>query len=96
MLVVRPNTTPRLPLHCSLLRLCSQLRSQPCSHLHSQVEEFMLWPVEQVARVVADTKQYKPNCCMVIVDFLIRHGYITPDQPGYLDLVRLLRNEDCR
>jgi hypothetical protein len=31
----------------------------------------------------------------VIIDFLIRHGYVTPEQPGYLELVARLRSGDC-
>lgn len=45
----------------------------------------------QVAAIVRDTYEYKPNCNLVVVDFLIRHGYITPDSPGYIELVRSLR-----
>lgn len=60
-----------------------------------QVEEFMLWPVEKVAEIIQTTQEYKPNCALVVVDFLIRHGLITPDQPGYLQLVDSLRAEKC-
>lgn len=56
-----------------------------------QVEEFMLWDLDRVASVMSTSEEYKPNCCLVIIDFLIRHGYTTPEEPGYLDLVRALR-----
>jgi hypothetical protein len=56
-----------------------------------QVEEFMLWDLDRVASVMSTSEEYKPNCCLVIIDFLIRHGYITSEEPGYLDLVRALR-----
>ncbi|CAG9466874.1 unnamed protein product [Pedinophyceae sp. YPF-701] len=56
-----------------------------------EVEAFELWPVEKVAEVVRTTKEYKPNCCLVIIDFLVRHGYITPEAgPGYVELISLL------
>jgi len=32
-------------------------------------------------------RRFKPNCALVIVDFLIRHGYITPEQePHYFEI----------
>ncbi len=66
-----------------------------CCFTHTQVEEFMLWPIEKVAEVVATTTEFKSNCNIVIIDFLIRHGFFTPDQPGYLDIVRGVRMGDC-
>ena len=33
---------------------------------------------------------------LVIVDFLLRHSYLDPDVPGYLDVLRELRSGDCR
>lgn len=41
-------------------------------------------------QVVRTTKEYKPNCNLVIIDFLVRKGYITPGK-GFLDILRLLR-----
>ena len=55
-----------------------------------EVQEFMLWPMERVAQVVRDTREYKPNCCLVIIDFLIRRGAIEA-RPGLLELMRGLR-----
>lgn len=59
-----------------------------------EVEEFMLWDLDRVAGVISGSQEYKPNCCLVIIDFLVRHGYLTPEEPGYLDLVRSLRVGD--
>ena len=39
--------------------------------------------------------EFKDNCNLVIVDFMARHGYLTPDMPGYLQLLRALRSGDC-
>jgi hypothetical protein len=61
----------------------------------AQVEEFMLWPVERVAEVVAGSTEYKDNCTLVIIDFLLRHGFLAPEQPGYLRLLTALRSGDC-
>ena len=38
---------------------------------------------------------YKDNCNLVVLDFLVRHGALSPDTPGYLDVVRGLRQGDC-
>jgi isopentenyldiphosphate isomerase len=52
-----------------------------------EVAAFHLWPVEEVARRVADTEEFKPNCNLVVLDFLVRHGVVGPDHPEYLDIV---------
>ena len=65
------------------------------SNNDGEVAEFMLWPIERVMRTIAETDEFKPNCNLVIIDFLIRHGCITPDHPEYLELVNRLRSGDC-
>ncbi|KAI9088087.1 hypothetical protein K1719_030064 [Acacia pycnantha] len=59
-----------------------------------EVESFKLIPITQVAEVIRETQFFKPNCSLVIIDFLFRHGYIHPEH-GYLDLLRSLRTGDC-
>ncbi len=44
-----------------------------------EVDEFMLMPVAEVADIVRETFDFKFNCNLVIIDFLIRHGFLTPD-----------------
>lgn len=56
-----------------------------------EIEEFYLWPIEQVAEIVRETAEFKFNCNLVIIDFLLRHGLIPPDDPDYIDIVRGLR-----
>lgn len=56
-----------------------------------EVEAFYLWPLDEVARLVRDTDEFKMNCDLVIIDFLIRHGYLSPDEPSYLALLDGLR-----
>ena len=56
-----------------------------------EVEEFLLLPIEQVADIVRDTDDFKLNCNLVIIDFLIRHGLIVPEDPDYLELATGLR-----
>lgn len=53
-----------------------------------EVERFELWPLDRVAESVRDTDDWKFNVSLVVIDFLIRHGWLTPDHPEYLDLVR--------
>uniref|UniRef100_A0A803NX71 Nudix hydrolase domain-containing protein n=1 Tax=Cannabis sativa TaxID=3483 RepID=A0A803NX71_CANSA len=59
-----------------------------------EVESFKLIPVAHVANVIRRTSIFKPNCCLVIIDFLFRHGYIRPENYGYLDLLQSLRSGD--
>jgi len=56
-----------------------------------EVEEFMLLPLSEVAAIVRETDDFKLNCNLVVIDFLIRHGWLDPRSPGYLDLVLGLR-----
>ncbi len=49
--------------------------------------EFHLWPIRRVADLVNDTDEFKLNCNLVIIDFMIRHGYIRPEHPDYAALV---------
>ena len=37
----------------------------------------------------------KPNVAVVLVDFLMRHGFVSPDEDGYLALLAELRNGEC-
>ena len=56
-----------------------------------EITDFQLMPVAEVARLVRDTDAFKFNVNLVIIDFLIRHGVIPPEDPEYLDLVKGLR-----
>lgn len=52
-----------------------------------EVDEFMLVPLAEVAAIVRETFDFKFNCNLVIIDFLIRHGFLTPDgEPDYAAL----------
>jgi 8-oxo-dGTP pyrophosphatase MutT (NUDIX family) len=56
-----------------------------------EVEEFMLLPLQEVAAIVRETDDFKLNCNLVVIDFLIRHGSLDPRSDGYLALVLGLR-----
>ncbi|XP_016514084.1 nudix hydrolase 20, chloroplastic [Nicotiana tabacum] len=60
-----------------------------------EVESFRLVPVTQVANVIRSTSFFKANCNLVIIHFLFRHGYIRPEEFGYLRLLQSLRSGCC-
>ncbi|KAG5421568.1 hypothetical protein I9W82_000659 [Candida metapsilosis] len=52
-----------------------------------EAEDFQLMSVEEVLERLKN-KEFKPNCGLVIIDFLIRHGFITAEnEPDYLEIV---------
>jgi 8-oxo-dGTP pyrophosphatase MutT (NUDIX family) len=51
-----------------------------------EAEAFYLWPIEKVLECVATTRDYKTNCNLVIIDFAVRHGFLKPDEPYYMDI----------
>ena len=52
-----------------------------------EVAAFDLWPIERVAQTVRETSEFKFNCNLVIIDFLVRFGLIAPEDADYLDIV---------
>lgn len=63
-----------------------------------EVESFRMMPIEWVLQEILkvdDSSGYKPNCVIIVVDFLIRQGIISPDSPGYFKLLGSLRGFDC-
>lgn len=57
-----------------------------------EVEHFELWPVEEVIAELRSRDSFKFNVGPVVIDFLIRRGYLTPDnEPDYLRLAASLR-----
>lgn len=49
-----------------------------------EVDSFMLLPIAEAAAIVRDTYEFKFNCNLVMIDFLIRHGQLNPDdEPDY-------------
>jgi 8-oxo-dGTP pyrophosphatase MutT (NUDIX family) len=76
---LKPDT-----LYCYDLELPPEFKPR---NSDGEVAEFMLMPVEEVAQLVAKTDEFKPNCNLVVIDFLVRHGNISPEAIGYLDIV---------
>jgi len=61
------------------------------SNTDGEVDDFYLLPIEQVIDIVCNSAEFKQNCTLVIIDFLIRYGYISPEHPDYLEILRSLR-----
>lgn len=56
-----------------------------------EIEEFYLWPIERVIEELNETANFKFNVAFVIIDFLIRRGFVGPEDADYLELVHRLR-----
>lgn len=55
-----------------------------------EVAEFYLWTVDEVRDALA-AGLFKPNCALVVVDFFIRRGIVTPENdPDYAEILRRL------
>ncbi|MCW8944428.1 MAG: DUF4743 domain-containing protein [Sedimenticola sp.] len=52
-----------------------------------EVQDFYLLPVEEVMARVKSGDDFKLNCNLVIIDFLIRYGFIGPDDPDYMKML---------
>lgn len=64
-----------------------------------QVECFSKVPIDEVADLVvrqANEELFKPNVAVVLIDFLVRRGFVSPDDDGFLELLAELRNAECR
>ena len=70
------------------LELPSDFEPRP---VDGEVEAFYLWPIDKVMDVVANTTDFKFNCALVIIDFLVRRGFIAPGDPDYLEIAQSLR-----
>ena len=78
-------------LYCFDLELPSAFEPR---NTDGEVEEFYLWPVEQVLEIVRETTDFKFNCALVIIDFLARHGYLDPEECAYLQILNGLRQRE--
>ena len=56
-----------------------------------EIEDFRLMSMDQVTATVSESDDFKFNCSLVVIDFLMRHGYIQPDHPDYMDILHGLR-----
>lgn len=56
-----------------------------------EVESFTLMAPEEIARQIEETDGFKYNSALVIIDWLLRTGRITPEHPDYLEIAQGLR-----
>lgn len=55
-----------------------------------EVEDFCLLTVDEI-KVALANGEFKPNCALVLIDFFIRHGILTPEnEPDYLEIMARL------
>lgn len=61
-----------------------------------EVESFDLMPVQDVlSRLWSEPERFKPDVCILLLDFFIRHGVISADNfADYEELQRALRNSE--
>jgi hypothetical protein len=57
--------------------------------IDGEVENFTLYPIKDVYNIVKNNMTvFKDNCNLVIIDFLIRHGILSPDgEADYCDII---------
>lgn len=53
----------------------------------SEVECFYLWTVEEVQEHMR-RGEFKPNCALLMLDFFIRHGILTPENEADFDEIK--------
>ncbi len=80
---LKPDT-----IYCYDLELPEDIRPR-CND--DEVASFERLPAAEVMRIIEHSDDFKLNCNLVIIDFLIRHGLIGPDHPDYLALAHGLR-----
>jgi 8-oxo-dGTP pyrophosphatase MutT (NUDIX family) len=56
-----------------------------------EVEAFFLMPVAEVMEIVRTSMDFKPNCSLVVLDFLLRHDLLDASHAEYASLKRGLK-----
>lgn len=51
-----------------------------------EIAAFRLMSLPEVTAILEDSEAFKFNVAPVVIDFLIRHGHLTPATPGYVEL----------
>lgn len=66
------------------LELDATVIPEPCD---GEAEDFKLMSVPEVQAALANN-EFKPNCAMIIIDFMIRHGILTAEnEPDYVQII---------
>jgi hypothetical protein len=61
----------------------------PVNH-DGEIAEFTLMRLDEVEHILATTEAFKFNVGLVVIDFMIRVGYLTPERPDYCDIALAL------
>lgn len=56
-----------------------------------EVESFSCMPASEVYELVKNTRHFKANSALIMIDFLIRKNIITPSEPDYQQLKTYLK-----
>jgi hypothetical protein len=56
-----------------------------------EIESFSLRPIDEVRRIIDETDAFKWNVGPVIIDLMVRHGLLTPEDPDYVEIIAGLR-----
>jgi 8-oxo-dGTP pyrophosphatase MutT (NUDIX family) len=59
----------------------------------SEVEQFYLWTIEEIQEYMA-RGEFKPNCALIMLDFFIRHGILTPENEPNLEEIKSRLHRD--
>ncbi|TIB40348.1 hypothetical protein E3P86_00714 [Wallemia ichthyophaga] len=57
-----------------------------------EVQSFSCISVDQAIANIHD-RQFKPNCALVLIDFFVRHGFISPDIDEYIELTQNMHRQ---
>lgn len=55
-----------------------------------EVDEFILMPLEEMARITETSEKFKDNCNLVNIDLLLRQGLIDKSHPDYAKICKTL------
>ena len=91
---VQSDTVTCAVLFCYDLTLPESFIPVP---VDGEVEAFCLMTMAEVKATLAEDycDPVKPNCYSVIIDYLVREGHLSPECPGYLEIVNELRSGHC-
>jgi len=53
-----------------------------------EMSGFTLLSAKEVMEITAESQDFKYNCAVANIDFFMRHGLLTPDDPDYVDIAR--------
>ena len=51
-----------------------------------EVAGFELWPLARLKAALADTDDFLFDVALSLIDFLVRHGIVGPDDPDYIEI----------